>query len=132
MILAFVDDWQQPATEHLRNVPGSSRKRYVVDVQAGTPLSICMAYTDEPARALQNDISLSVQLPSNLKMLGNENVPKPFVAPFDTFNNVECVRIDDPAAGNYLIQDAVQTLKSDSQDFALVVTGDLNSPLTEI
>jgi hypothetical protein len=54
------------------------------------------------------------------------------LGPVDQENNVEVVRIDTPAAGNYLIQISASNLLTADQDFALVVTGALTGGLVEI
>ena len=99
----------------------------------GHPLSICLAYTDLPGRALQNNLNLTVQKPgSPRKIVGNSALPQK-VTPFDCDNNVERVRIEDPEAGEYLIQvSAANLLNSDGQAFALVVSGKLTSDLRRI
>jgi len=126
--LEFVDDWQNPASSF--TVPGQ-RRRFQIDVAAGERLAICMAYTDAPGRALQNNLNLLVEAPGGVKIVGNQNLPLA-LAPIDQENNVEVVRIDTPVAGRYLIQISANNLLTADQDFALVVTGALTSPLTPI
>ena len=98
---------------------------------AGRPLRICLTWTDLPARALQNNLNLFVQLPTGDKRLGNEELPGSLNIP-DPENNVEIVRIDDPAAGKYLIQVSATNLLRGPQDFALVASGALTSQLVEM
>ena len=47
----------------------------------------------------------------------------------DPENNVEIVRVQNPVPGDYLIQISATNLLSKGQDFALVVAGDLASPI---
>jgi hypothetical protein len=119
--LQFVDDWQDKTKSFSRT---GDRKRYQFVLPAGTPeLRICMAYTDAPARALQNNLNLIVQhLETNTKWMGNQDLPDALVIP-DPDNNVEAVKIQNPAQGTYLVQVFVGNLLQVPQDFALVVTG---------
>lgn len=119
--LQFVDDWQDKTKSFART---GDRKRYQFVLPAGTPeLRICMAYTDAPARALQNNLNLIVQhLESNTRWMGNQDLPDALVIP-DPDNNVEAVKIQNPAQGTYLVQVFVGNLLQLPQDFALVVTG---------
>ena len=126
--LEFVDEWQQPASAF--NVTGQ-RRRFQIGVAAGHPLSICMAYTDAPGRALQNNLNLLVEPPGGPKIVGNQNLPLS-LQPIDQENNVEVVRIAAPVAGTYLIQLSASNLLTPGQDFALVVTGALTTGLVPI
>jgi serine protease AprX len=126
--LEFVDDWQNPASSF---TSGGQRKRFQVGVAAGQRLAICLAYTDAPGRALQNNLNLLVELPGGQKIAGNEKLPLA-LSPLDQENNVEIVRIDVPVAGNYLIQVLAANLLTGAQDFALVVTGDLTTGLIPV
>jgi serine protease AprX len=119
--LQFVDNWQDKMTFFTRT---GERRRYQFVLSPGTPeLRICMAYTDTPARALQNNLNLIVQhLESNTKWMGNQDLPDALVIP-DPDNNVEAVKIQGPASGTYLIQVFVGNMLQPPQDFALVVTG---------
>jgi serine protease AprX len=100
---------------------------------AGVPeLRFCMAYTDVPARGLQNNVNLVVQhLESGTKYMGNADLPDALTLP-DPDNNVEIVRIVTPVAGTYFVQVFAGNLLKPPQDFALVVTGAGLPPLTEI
>jgi serine protease AprX len=126
--LEFVDDWEKPA----KSFAGTGeRRRYEISVAAGTRFSICLVWTDPPGRALQNNLNLLVETPTALKVSGNEKLPMA-LGPVDQENNVEIVRFEKPAAGKYRIQISASNLLTASQDFALVVTGALTSPLTPI
>ena len=91
------------------------------------PLRLRLAYTDLPGRSLQNDVSLLVQDPSGAKIPGNTALPD--ITNSDVDNNVEVIRIDDPAPGRWLIQVFARNLLRPPQDYALVATGALSSPL---
>lgn len=127
--LEFLDPWQQPAAQFSTT---GQRFRFQFDLTAPAPLlSICMAYTDLPARALQNNLNLFVQKPDNTKVFGNAQLPLSLNIP-DPDNNVELVRLQDAPAGTYLIQITATNLLRGPQDFALVVTSENLSVLTQI
>jgi serine protease AprX len=126
--LEFLDPWKD-ATQQF-TTPGQ-RFRYRISAGAGRELRFCFAFTDIPARALQNDLNLIVEAPDGKKITGNADRPMK-LGPLDADNNVEIVRIPTPAAGDYLIQLTASNLLGPSQDFALVVTGDLTSGLNPV
>jgi hypothetical protein len=102
-----------------------------VSVATGEPLAICLAYTDAPGRALQNNLNLLVEPPGGPKVVGNQGLPLA-LQPIDQENNVEIVRFKAPVAGNYLIQISASNLLTANQDFALVVTGALTTGLIPV
>jgi serine protease AprX len=122
--LEFVDCWETP---NLQLGETGERRRFQVDVEAGMPLRLCMAYTDLPGRSLQNDLSVMVQDPTGAKIAGNTGLPE--ITKSDVDNNVEVIRVDDPAPGRWLIQVFARNLLRPPQDYALVVTGALSSAL---
>jgi len=128
--LQFVDDWQDKTKSFTRT---GDRRRFQFILPAGAPeLRICMAYTDAPGRALQNNLNLMVHhLESNTKWMGNQDLPDALVIP-DPDNNVEAIQIANPAQGTYFIQVFVGNLLHAPQDFALLVTGAGLPALTEI
>ncbi|WP_405541102.1 S8 family serine peptidase [Streptomyces phaeochromogenes] len=126
--LEFVDTWQKPAKQFRRT---GERKRFTVAVGSAAPFRLCLAYTDLPGRGLQNDISVLVQAPDGTKHVGNAGLPNRLLTS-DCTNNVEVVRLDSPPAGNFLIQVFARNLLAGPQDFALVVTGDLSGPMTQL
>jgi subtilisin family serine protease len=127
MKLGFIDSMEDPNLQF--GTPGE-RFRFDVTVDGGDFLRLCLAWTDLPARALQNDLNLFVEeAASNTKWVGNQDLPLSLGVP-DPENNVEIVRIPTPAPGTYRIQiTATNLLGEDGQDFALVVTGELGSAL---
>ena len=130
LALQFVDNWQAGSAPFTRT---GERRRYQFVIPAGVPeLRFCLAYTDIPARGLQNNLNMIVQhLESGTKVLGNAQLPDALTLP-DGDNNVEVVRLDAPAAGTYLVQIFVSNLLAGPQPFALVITGAGVPPLTEI
>lgn len=120
--LQFVDDWQDQTKSLART---GDRRRYQFALPQGVPeIRICLAYTDAPARALQNNLNLIVQhVQSGNRWTGNSSLPDG-ITRLDTTNNVERVVIENPQPGNYIVLVVASNLLKAPQDFALVVTGD--------
>ena len=126
MKLEFIDNWQDPANQFDRT---GQRVRCRFSISGGEWLRITMAYTDLPARATQNNLNLFLQhSQSGQKWIGNAQLPMSLRIP-DPDNNVEVIRLENPPAGDYLIQISATNLLKGPQDFALVVTGDLSTGL---
>ena len=121
LALQFVDTWQTPGLALSRT---GERRRYQLVLPKNVPqLRICLAYTDAPARGLQNNVSLIVNhTDTGKKWQGNEQIADQLTLP-DPDNNLEVVRIDNPPEGTYLIQVFAANLLKPPQDFALVVSG---------
>jgi subtilisin family serine protease len=125
--LEFYDNWGSPAAHF--TVTGQ-RRRFSFNLNPGGWLRITLAYTDPPGRSLQNNLNLFLQLPDGTKRFGNAGVPQGMNRP-DATNNVEVIRLEPAPAGSYLIQVVASNLL-EPQDFALVVTGNLSTPMTEV
>ena len=128
--LAFDDTWKTPARIFTSK---TGRFRYQIKVGAGLPLRLCLAWTDVAARSLQNTLVLMADNPNKDKWIGNDGASTLLDIsgdPRDPHNNVQVVRIAKPAAAIYTIQVVASTILMPPQSFALVVTGDLQSPLT--
>jgi subtilisin family serine protease len=97
--LEFIDCWQSP---NLQLDETGERRRFHLDVEAGMALRLRLAYTDLPGRSLQNDVSVMVQDRTGKKIAGNSGLPT--ITNSDVDNNVEVIRVDDPAPGRWLIQ----------------------------
>lgn len=127
--LEFLDTWKDPQNQF---VGTGQRLRIQFSISGGDWLRICLTWTDLGARALQNNLNLFVQhIPSGQKWRGNEGLPMSLKIP-DPDNNVEVVRLENPAVGDYQIQITATNLLQGPQDFALVVTGELASSLVQI
>jgi hypothetical protein len=127
--LESIDTWK-PQTP-LQST--GERKRYAFKVNGGAFLRLCLVWTDPAAGAdLQNTLGLILEHGglNPPKIMGNQDRPSP-VGRLDRDNNVQIVRIDNPPAGNYLVQVFAANLIHPPQDWALVVTGDLGGPLIE-
>jgi len=100
--------------------PFNSAPCFVDWLSIGSPASSknahCMAYTDLPGRSLQNDLSVMVQDPTGAKITGNTELPA--ITNSDVDNNVEVIRVDDPAPGRWLIQVFARNLLRPPQDYA--------------
>jgi len=128
MKLAFIDSWQKPELQ----LPATNEMfLFSVQVKEGHPLRVCLAHTDPPANGMQHTLRLTVQSPDGRKWLGNGKRSSQGVAIWDDLNNVSIVRFEAPAAGRYFVQvEAWNVLKL--QDYALVVTGGLESGLEPV
>jgi serine protease AprX len=123
--LEFVDDQAGSLS-----ISGYSR-RFIVSVTGATWLRVCMAYTDIPGRALQNNLNLFLQDPTGGRVqLGNAQLHHGMGLP-DVDNNVEVIRPKATPDGDYLIQVAATNLLRGPQGFALVVTTNGQMELTE-
>jgi subtilisin family serine protease len=126
MKLAFVDCWRRPELQ----LPASNEAfLFELQVKAGHPLRICLTYTDLPANGMQHILRLTVQSPEGRKHLGNAKVSPIGVPIWDDFTNVSIVRFPAPAPGRYFVQVQAWNVVQGPQDYALVVTGDLESEL---
>ncbi len=124
--LEYVDSWKDPTRQFGET---GQAFRYTVKLRSGDWLRVCLAWTDAPARGLQNDLNLLVEhVPTHAKWLGNAQLPDS-LGGADAENNVEVVRLHAPAPGEYRIQVSAWNLLHPGQDFALVVTGELDGSL---
>lgn len=101
-----------------------------VDVVAGQPLKVTLAWADAPAEINAsyvpvNDLDLRVVSPLGVMYLGNvfsggQSAPG---GSADPLNNLEQVLINAPEAGEWTIQVTGAAVNVGAQGFALVVTG---------
>jgi serine protease AprX len=129
--LEFVDTWKTPALVFQKT---GQRLRWKVQIGDKLPLRICLVWTDIPFRGLQNSLLLLVDNESGEKFTGNGNAAATLkIAGMiaDPNNNVQVVRIEREQikAGTFTIAVTATNLLQPPQAFALVVTGDLRSPL---
>jgi subtilisin family serine protease len=130
--LVCVDEWQEPAAMFRAT---GQRFRYEIKVEKALPLRVCLAWTDVPARGLQNQLMLLVDNDSGDKFVGNVNAAATFKTVGlvgDPRNNVQMVRIKKPKPGTYTIAITADSLLVTPQAFAFVITGDLHSSLVRI
>jgi hypothetical protein len=127
--LAFVDSWKRSDLQF--NSTGE-RSLFAVKVDEGVPLRACLCWTDPPGRGLQNNLNLFVMHKARQhKWTGNHELPRTITS-FDRDNNVEIIRIENAEPGEYLIAVQAANIIFSPQDFALVVTGNLASQLTQL
>jgi serine protease AprX len=130
MRLHFVDTWKGGPTFQSG---GSDRARYAFTVGGGAFLRVCLVWTDPPAgSSLQNVLGLMLEHHGLTppKRMGNEDRPNR-IHKLDRDNNVQIIRIEQPPAGNYLLQVFAANLLT-PQDWALVVTGDVADELVAV
>jgi subtilisin family serine protease len=128
--LYWYDNYQN-ANEHFRFT--GQRIRLQINLPSNTWLKICLAYTDFPGRALQNNLNLMLDYnPTNQKWTGNEKLPSLLKMP-DTINNIEAIIIDNALAGQYTLQVSATNIVKGVQDFAIVITtGNLQTTINKI
>jgi hypothetical protein len=121
--------------------PGNGATRsYTVDVQAGAPLDVTLAWTDAPSLlaagtpALVNNLNLTVSGPGGVTYAGNnmnsrvtpdvdlaETMAGP-AAP-DSANTIERVRVNAPVAGTYTVTVTGANVMQGQQGYALAASG---------
>ncbi|HMG21093.1 MAG TPA: S8 family serine peptidase, partial [Kofleriaceae bacterium] len=108
-------------------------KTFTVQVAAGQPLRVTLAWTDFPSTPaasinLNNDLDLQVTGPSGT-FLGNVFSASQSTTggAADRRNNVEQVTLNTPAAGSYTITVRAFNVPSSAQPFALVASGAVNT-----
>lgn len=127
-------------------VTGQQFERNIIVADETLPLFVTLAYTDVPGfpgaiPALVNDLDLEVVAPDGRVYRGNQFLDGESIADAtaaDNLNNVECVFIDAPAAGQYIVRVRARNVPQDArldtgavdQDFALVISGSLPIPGT--
>lgn len=126
--LEYRDSLQEPAIAF-----HTTGQEYAVrfQTQQATWIRACLAYTDFPARAIQNNLDLLMDFePTREKWSGNIgiNADDPFTKrKEDSTNNMEIIRIESAQPGLYTVKVFARNLPKGKQGFALVITtGDMN------
>jgi hypothetical protein len=128
--LAFADDWQDQNRAFQQT---GQRLRWQITAGSKLPFRVCLAWTDLPFRGLQNRLLLLLDDSSGKKFVGNSDAAatlKIAAMTSDPNNNVQTIRVAQPTSGLFTIAVTATNLLQPPQAFALVVTGDLQSPLT--
>ena len=124
--LHYLDPWQD---EELQFSATGQRFLYHMQVEEGTPLRLCLCWTDPPGNGIQNNLNVMLlHVKTGTKWVGNERLPR-MITSFDRDNNVEIIRIDDPHGGEYRVAVQANNLLVGRQDYALVVTGNIKNGL---
>lgn len=129
--LAFADTWKDPP----RILQKSGHVlRFQLTVGTRQPLRICLVWSDIVGRGLQHRLMLIADNSAGQKFVGNSTSATTVnIAGMaqDPNNNVQIIRIGMPRAGLYTIAVTAIDLQA-PQAIALVITGDLQSPLSPI
>jgi serine protease AprX len=127
--LAFVDSWK---TLPLVFQKTGQSFRWQIKVGDKLPLRVCLAWTDVPRRGLQNSLLLLMDDENGKKFIGNCDAAatlKISGMTADPNNNVQISRATEIKPGVFTIVVNATTLLDPPQALALVITGDLQSPL---
>jgi hypothetical protein len=140
----YHDVWRGDA-ESFAAGTGATRT-YTVNVQAGAPLDVTLAWTDAPTLipagtpALMNDLNLTVTGPGGTFVGNNMNtraVPSAAVAetlaapgPADASNTIERVRVNAPITGTYTITVTGANVLQGRQGYALAASGRIGNGFT--
>ena len=121
-------------------------RSYQLDVAAGAPLDVTLAWTDAPdllpagSPNLVNNLNLCVLGPNGETYIGNNmntrldpgaevgETPDSAVAAPDLLNNTERVSVADPAPGTYTVTVSAPVVADGPQGFALAASGLLSEP----
>lgn len=118
----FFDALDIPALQ-LKGTGEAKKFLLKLDCAEDSWIRVCLAYTDIPARAIQNDLNLMMDFTgTGQKWLGNFGSNIPYGRFPDKTNNVEIIRIDKAPSGDYTIKVVASNILKGPQDFALVVT----------
>ena len=126
--LAFADIWKDSP----RLLQGSGQRlRYRITAGNKLPLRICLVWNDIVGKGLQHRLMLMADDSAGQKFVGNRNAAATVTVAGmteDPNNNVQIVRVGKPRDGVHTIVVTAIDIQS-PQAIALVVTGDLQSPL---
>lgn len=119
-------------------------RSYRLKVREGAigPLRIVLAWSDYSVRTIQNNLSLHVQCPGGVQLVGNPDhhwlIPKvKYLDPRlrgvvpDRRNNVQRIDVDPQVAGPYRIRLLAENTLFPPQGYALIVCGELEGSVEE-
>jgi len=145
-VLEFADTWNRDPSRRFDQRQG--RRRWRIKLTNPGPLRICLAWTDPPAKGLQNALRMILDDATSKKWIANDKAAAPIrfaahdprvvlpgnssVVTRDSQNNVQVIREDAAQAGSYTLAIFADCLLKPPQDFALVVTGPLGLTWKEI
>ncbi|MCK4758279.1 MAG: S8 family serine peptidase, partial [Thermoplasmata archaeon] len=100
---------------------------------AASPFRVSLVWSDykgDPAASIMlvNDLDLSVEAPGGSTYKGNvfSGGDSQTGGSYDVLNNIECAYLSSPAVGEYTITINASNIPIGPQDFALVVSGDMD------
>ena len=126
--IVFADTWKDP-----QRLLQESGKRLRFQIEAGNklPLRICLVWIDAIGRGLQHRLMLMADNSAGRKFVGNSTAAATVnIAGMieDPNNNVQVIRLSKPESGLYTVAVTAIDIRT-PQAIALVITGDLQSPL---
>ncbi len=127
LVFADVDRSSDEALK--REIAERASWRRTIQLEAGLPLRVTLAWTDRPDHGLQQSLDLVVVPPSGKRQAGNPKLVRVPGQKSDHFNNLQQVIVQEPEAGEYQIQILAYNTLYENQGFSLVVTGKLTSDL---
>jgi serine protease AprX len=127
LVFADIDRTSDEALK--KEIPARSFWKRTLQVEAGLPLRVTLAWTDRPDHGLQQSLDLVVVSPAAKRLPGNPKLVRAPGQKSDHFNNLQQVVVEEPEAGEYLIQILAYNTLFEAQGFSLVVTGKLASDL---
>ena len=93
-----------------------------LDLDAGQPLKVVLAYSDYPGEALVNNLNLIVTGPEGMSHVGNAAGG---ANAFDSRNNIERVFVPAAAAGAWRVRVVASNVPQGPQPYGLTVIGAL-------
>lgn len=127
LVFADVDRASDQALK--REIEARSFWKRTLQVEAGLPLRVTLAWTDRPDHGLQQSLDLVVVSPSARRLPGNPRLVRAPGQKSDHFNNLQQVVVEEPEPGGYVIQILAYNTLYEAQGFSLVATGKLASDL---
>ncbi|HET9209762.1 MAG TPA: S8 family serine peptidase [Thermoanaerobaculia bacterium] len=127
LVFADVDRAADEALK--REIPARSFWKRRLQVEAGLPLRLTLAWTDRPDHGLQQSLDLVVVSPAGKRLPGNPRLVRVPGQKSDHFNNLQQVVVEEPEPGEYVIQILAYNTLYEAQGFSLVATGKLASDL---
>lgn len=127
LVFADVDRGADEALK--REIAARASWKRTLEVEAGLPLRITLAWTDRPDHGLQQSLDLVLVLPDGTRRAGNPDLTRVPGQKSDHFNNLQQIVVEAPAAGTYRLQVLAYNTLYEAQGFSLVATGKLGSEL---
>ncbi|MCK5773017.1 MAG: S8 family serine peptidase, partial [Thermoplasmata archaeon] len=115
---------------------GSTHSRKYTISSNGPDAIITLVWSDYPGSntssiKLVNDMDMIVTGPDGAEYHGND-LSSPYNGSHDRINNVERIRIPDPAAGIYTVNITGYSVSSGPQPYAVVMTGDFTGAVASL